>query len=84
MKTRKEKTRIHNLPHGPSKRGYFKRCLLYRFVDYSWKGTKSFDVLRGDQKLKVRAATYGTQIDQLQHAKSVSHIESKVLISPRL
>ena len=21
MKTRKEKTRIHNLPHGPSKRG---------------------------------------------------------------
>ena len=33
MKTRKEKTRIHNLPYGPRTR--LIRCLLYGFVDYS-------------------------------------------------
>ena len=45
MKTRKEKTRIHNLLYGPSKR-----------------------------ELVVRTATYGPEIDQSQHVKSVSHI----------
>ena len=38
------------------------------------KGTKSYDVLNGDQELEVRRATYGPEIDQSQHAKSVSHI----------
>ena len=33
MKTRKEKTRIHNLPYGPRTR--LIRCLLYGSVDYS-------------------------------------------------
>ena len=33
MKTRKEKTMIHNLPYGLSTR--LIRCLLYGFVDYS-------------------------------------------------
>ena len=33
MKTRKEKTRIHNLPYGPRTR--LIRGLLYGFVDYS-------------------------------------------------
>ena len=28
----------------------------------------------GDQELEVRTATYGPEIDQSQHAKSVSHI----------
>ena len=34
MKTRKETTRIHNLPYGPKKTRLI-RCLLYGFVDYS-------------------------------------------------
>ena len=65
MKTRKEKTRIHNLPYGLSKRGYkmfiIWLCWLFRF----WNG---------DRELEVRTATYGPGIDQSQHAKSVSHI----------
>ena len=49
--------------------------LLYGLVvDYSGKGTKSFDVLTGDQELEVRTAIYGPEIDQSQHAKSVSHM----------
>ena len=43
-------------------------------VDYSGKRTKSFDVLTSDQELEVRTATYGSEIDQSQRAKSVSHI----------
>ena len=70
MKTGKEKTRIHNLPYGPSKRGLV-RCLLYGFVDFSGKGTNSFDVLT---ELEVRTAAYRPGIEQSQHAKSVSHI----------
>ena len=34
------------------------RCLLYGFVDYSGKGTKSSDILAGDQELEVRTAGY--------------------------
>ena len=34
---------------------------------------KSFDILRSDQELEVRTATYGPEIDQSQHMKSVSH-----------
>ena len=34
------------------------RCLLCGFVVYSGKGTKSFDVLTGDQEPEVRTATY--------------------------
>ena len=52
----------------------FISCLLYGVVDYSPKGTKSFDVLTSDQELEVRTATCGSEIDQSQHAKSVSHI----------
>ena len=33
-----------------------------------------FQFWKGDQELEVRAATYGPDIDQSQHAKSVSHI----------
>ena len=33
-------------------------------LDYSGKGTKSFDTLTGDQELEVRTATYGPEIDQ--------------------
>ena len=50
------------------------RCLLYGFVDYFGKRTKSFNVLTSDQELEVRAASYGPEIDQSEHAKSVSHI----------
>ena len=39
-------------------------------LDYSGKGTKSFDILTGDQELEVCMATYGPEIDQSQHAKS--------------
>ena len=60
MKTRKEKTRIHNLTR-------LIRCLLYGFVDY-------FGFEKVDRELEVRTATYGPGIDQSQHAKSVSHI----------
>ena len=55
------------------------RCLLYGFVDYSGKRTKLFDVLTSDQGLKVRTATYGPEIDQSQHAKSISHIIKPVI-----
>ena len=51
------KKRIHNLPYGSRKH------LLYGFVVYSGKGTKSFDVSTGDQELEVRTATYGPEID---------------------
>ena len=50
------------------------RCLLYGFVDYFGKRTKSFNVLTSDQELEVRTASYGPEIDQSEHAKSVSHI----------
>ena len=33
----------------------------------------SFAVLTSDQELEVRTATYGPEIDQSLHAKSVSH-----------
>ena len=66
MKTRKEKTRIHNLPYGPKKTRLI-RCLLYGFVDYS-----GFETVI--ERLEVRTATYGPEIDQSQHSKSVSHI----------
>ena len=55
------------------------RCLLYGFVDYSEKRTKLFDILTSDQGLKVRTATYGPEIDQSQHAKSISHIIKPVI-----
>ena len=42
------------------------------FIIYSEKGTKSFDVLTGDQELEVCTATYRPNIDQSQ--QSVSHI----------
>ena len=35
---------------------------------------KSFDILTSNQEQEVRTATYGPEIDQSQHAKSVSHI----------
>ena len=59
------------------------RCLLYDFVDYSGKRTKSFDVLRSDQELEVRTATYGPEIDQSQRTKSASHIINLISIYER-
>ena len=53
-------------------------CRIYISLDYSGKGTKSFDVLTGDQELEVRTATYGPEIDQSQRAKSVSRPCTKV------
>ena len=50
------------------------RCLLYGFVDYSWKGTKSFDVLTGDQELQVRTATFRPEIDQSHSTRNQSAI----------
>ena len=50
------------------------RCLLYGFVDYCGKGTKSFNDLTGHQDLEVHTATYGPEIDQSQHEKSFNHI----------
>ena len=50
------------------------KYLLYGFVDYFSKRTKSFDVWTSDQELEVRTATNGLEIDQAQHTKSVSHI----------
>ena len=46
------------------------RCLLYGFVDYYGKRTKSFDVLTSDQRdqeFDVGTATYGP--DQSRRAK---------------
>ena len=46
----------------------------YISLDYYGKGTKSFDILTGDQELEdleVRTATYGPEVDQSQRAKSV-------------
>ena len=40
------------------------KCLLYGFVDYSGKGTKSFDVLMSGQELEVHTATCRHEIDQ--------------------
>ena len=39
--------------------------------DYSGKGRNSVDALTGDQELEVRTATYGQEIDQLQHAVKI-------------
>ena len=44
---------------------------IYISLDYYGKGTKSFDILTGDQELEVRTATNGPEIDQSQRAKSV-------------
>ena len=81
MKTRKEKTRTHTVYNKfavQTEQMRLIRCLLYGFVDYnSGKRMKSFDVLTGDQELEVRMATYGSEINQSQHAKSVSHIYNK-------
>ena len=68
MKTSKEK----KTPKIQTEQTMLIRCLLYGFVDYSGKGTKSFDVLTGDRE--VRTATYQPGIGQSQHAKFVSHI----------
>ena len=56
------------------KRGSITCRLLYGFINYSRKGTKSFDVLTSYQELEVRTATYGPEVDQSQHVKSVSQI----------
>ena len=55
---------------------------LYVFVDYSRKGTKSFNILTGDQQLhlEVCTASYGPEVDQSQHMKSVSHNYNKAYL----
>ena len=49
------------------------RCVLYGFVNYSGKGTNSFDLLREPE---VCTATYGPEIHDLQsqRMKSISHM----------
>ena len=42
------------------------------------KRNLSFDVLTGHQEEEVRTVTYGPEIDQSQHVKSVSHIIIRV------
>ena len=42
----------------------FKITLMYIPLDYYGKGTKSFDILTGDQELEVCMDTYGPEIDQ--------------------
>ena len=37
-------------------------------------------ILKGDPELEVRTATYGPGIDQSQHAKSVSHIITFIIL----
>ena len=68
IKTKKEKTRIHNLPsdraNKANKMFIIWLCWLFRV----WKG---------DWELEVRTATYWPGIDQSQHTKSVSHIIKK-------
>ena len=71
MKTRKEKTRIHNLPvrtwaNEANKMFIIWLCWLFRF----WKG---------DRELEVCTAIYGPGIDQSQHMKSVSHIIKEIM-----
>ena len=56
-------------------------CRIHIPLDYSGKGTKSFDVLTGDQELEVRTATcYGPEIDQSQQAKSDGHVINHFII----
>ena len=50
------------------------RCILYGFVEYSGKETKSLNVLTGDQELEDHMATYGPEIDESQHVKLASNI----------
>ena len=50
------------------------RCLLCGFIDYSEKGTTSFDDLRS-----VRLPLW-PETDQSQHAKSVSHIIMRLIV----
>ena len=42
---------------------------------------KSFDILTSDQELEVHTATYGPEIDQSQHVKSVTHIRNNRYIT---
>ena len=72
MKTRKEKSE-DPLIAVRTEQTRLIRSLLHGFVDNSGKRTKPFEVLVGDQELLVRTATYGPEIDQSQHVKSVSH-----------
>ena len=37
-------------------------------------------IVQGDRELEVRTASYGSGIDQPQHAKSVSHIINRCII----
>ena len=59
------------------------QIFIIRLVDYSGKRSKEFDVLTGDQELEFHTATYGCEIEQLQHAKSVNHNYNKWLYSGR-
>ena len=47
------------------------RWLLYGFVDQSGKGTKSFDVLTGDQEQDVSMDSSGPAMDQSNNPKAL-------------
>ena len=67
---------------GPWKQGRKKRGSLTCPTDRANEAKKMFIIWlcwlfrfwKGDRELEVRTATYGPEIDQSQHAKSVSHI----------
>ena len=70
-------------PHAPDILFSAVNCEMHSWQDFRVrKGTKSFHVLTGDQELEVRTATCGPEIDQLQHAKPVSHMITKLINAP--
>ena len=67
---------------GPWKQGRKKRGSITYRTDRANEANKMFIIWlcwlfrfwKGDRELEVRTATYGPEIDQSQHVKSVSHI----------
>ena len=68
MKTSKKKTCRTDRANEVNKMFIIWLCLLF------YKKNELFDALKGDQELEVRTATYGPEIVQSQHEKSVIHI----------
>ena len=50
------------------------RLIFIYYINKMFIIMKSFDNLTGDQELEVHTVTYGREIDQSHHAKSISHI----------
>ena len=54
------------------------RLIFIYYINKMFIIMKSFDNLTGDQELEVHTATYGREIDQSHHAKSISHINYRI------